>query len=111
MPVDSAQLHAQAHVDEFGSTCQPAHCLAPDHQTAEYVQSMHGGEKVEERGRRAARDVLSGRIQLLPCHELATEKGKREHTSHEEPDLQSLLLPLSSCAPRTLQCDTGEDQY
>src|ERR1700730_3751205 len=86
MPIDSAEFHAQAHLDHLNATPYLGGRSTEGHQTAHEMEPVHGGDQVEEGIGWIGRYEIPREAQLSPRQELASQKYDGGCSARAQPD-------------------------
>src|SRR6516165_543397 len=100
MPVDSAQLHAQAHLFHLKASPHLVDRQGQGHDAAQQVQSVQAGEQIKEGVGWVGRQEVAGGVELLPRKELPDQEceGNRPPTIRPSPTPSIRPLRAATCA-------------
>src|SRR6516165_11394173 len=110
MPVDSAQLHAQADLFHLKASPHFVDRQGQGHEAAQQVQSVQAGEQIKEGVGWVGRQEVACGVQLLPCKELPDQECTGEEASCSQA-VSDVFHPSPACRNLcVLQRDAAQDQ-
>src|SRR2546430_14607706 len=98
MPVDGAQLHAQAHLGKLKASPHLVNRQDQGHQAAQQVQPVQPGEQIKEGVGWVGRQVVACGVQLLPRKELPDQECQGEEAIRPYPTSSIRPLRAATCA-------------
>src|SRR6516162_11753262 len=100
MPVDGAQLHAQAHLGQLTASPHLVNRQGQGHQAAQQMQPVQPGEQIKEGVGCVGRQEVACGVQLLPCKELPDQECSGEEASCNQAVSDVFIRPLraATCA-------------
>src|SRR6516225_10942196 len=112
MPVDGAQLHAQAHLLYLEAS--PPHLVGghpQSHEAAQQVQSVQSREQIKEGVGRVGRQEIARGVQLLPRQKLPDQECNGEQASYQQAVADAFYPSPARRYLRVLQADAAQDQH
>src|SRR5258707_10274218 len=110
MPIDSAEFHAQAHLDHLNATPHLGGRSAEGHQTAHQMQPVRRGDQVEEGIGWIGRYEIPRDTQLSPRQELSNQECNGGCRAPAQADDYAVDVLSARGAIRPMQRDTAPDQ-